>query len=176
MSIMWRVSKFRQRSLRNGRVYQNQDKKLLSFLQLPYVNHSFLRDFPQHWSLMAEMVTILLKLLAQPWPVWLGWLEHHPVMEGLLIWFSIRATHLGFGFNPQLGYVWEGNWLMFFSVFQKLWKKKKVHWWRLKEKIKTTGPIVFWIVLTSKVFSGKVSVNMPNVCVNYYSSFDIGEK
>ena len=45
-----------------------------------------------------------------PWPVWLSWLEHHPVTERLWVQFPHRAhTYLHLWVDPQSELVWEAT-------------------------------------------------------------------
>ena len=52
-----------------------------------------------------------------PWPVWLSWLEHHPVHEKFGGLIPRQGTHLGCGFSPQSARVWEATYQCFFLSF-----------------------------------------------------------
>ena len=66
------------------------------------------------------------------------WLEHWPVTEGLLIWFSVREHTQVLGSIPSWGVCEKAiDWCFSLSLSKAV--KKKVLWWTLKEKIKTIG-------------------------------------
>ena len=96
---------------------------------------------------------VLRKYWSFPWPLWLSWLEHHPVTERLWVWFLVWADKWGMGLIPSLG-AWSpaqahttpgpgaygSNWLMLLShinisfspflcpFFSLSHKKKKKFW------------------------------------------------
>ena len=57
----------------------------------------------------------ILKVKRQPWPVWLSWLEHHPVDQKVTGLIPSQGTYLGCRFDPQSGPTQEGNQSMFLS-------------------------------------------------------------
>ena len=50
-------------------------------------------------------------LLKKPWswPVWLSWLEHHPINHSNGHLIPGQGTYLGCRFNPQSEHVWEAT-------------------------------------------------------------------
>ena len=48
-------------------------------------------------------------------PVWLSWLDCHPIHQQVGSLIPGQDAHLDCGFSPQLGCIWEGNQLVFLS-------------------------------------------------------------
>ena len=52
---------------------------------------------------------------SQPaWPVWLSWLEYHPVDQKVMGLIPSQGTCLGCGFGPWLGRIWQATNRSFF--------------------------------------------------------------
>ena len=60
--------------------------------------------------------------MTQPWPVWLSWLERHPIHEKTEGLISSKGTHLSCEFYPQSGSLQEAADRRFFltSMFLSL--------------------------------------------------------
>ena len=42
----------------------------------------------------------ILKKFCKPWPVWLSWLEHHPINQMAMGLIPSQGTCLGYRFGP----------------------------------------------------------------------------
>ena len=58
---------------------------------------------------MTERKREIEKKNVEPWPVWLGWLEHCPLDQEVTHSIPGQGTHPGFGIDPQSGHVRESN-------------------------------------------------------------------
>ena len=61
------------------------------------------------WVLWASDLENCNKVNLGAWPVWLSWLEHHPLDQRVVGSIPRQGTYPGCGFNPWLGRVWQGN-------------------------------------------------------------------
>ena len=60
---------------------------------------------------------IFIKIVLLPWPVWLSWLECHPVHQKVASSITGQGTHLGCRFGTKLGRVWEAiSWCFFLTM------------------------------------------------------------
>ena len=50
-----------------------------------------------------------LKLTLPPWPLWLSWIEHHPINCKAAGSIPGQGTYLGCRFGSQSGHVWEAT-------------------------------------------------------------------
>ena len=81
---------------------------------------------------------------SQPaWPVWLSWLEYHPVDQKVMGLIPSQGTCLGCGFGPWLGRIWQATNRSFFlspSPYLPLsLRSKSVSWGKEKEKKGTSS-------------------------------------
>ena len=54
-------------------------------------------------------ILYLTKALKGPWPVWLSWLEHCSIEQGVMKSIPVQDTCLGCGFGPWLRCIWEAT-------------------------------------------------------------------
>lgn len=62
----------------------------LFLLQTPLLLVVPARDFYNVRLPLGDLSSFLKNAL-EPWPAWLGWLEHHSVTKGPWVWFLVRA-------------------------------------------------------------------------------------
>ena len=61
------------------------------------------------------------KYLCLPWPMWLSWLEHHPLNQRAMDSIPSHGSYPVCGLDPWSGWVGEGNQLVFlFHIYVSL--------------------------------------------------------
>ena len=88
-----------------------------------------------------------------PWPVWLSWLQCHPINQKVTGWIPHQGTHLGCRFGPELGRVQGATDPCFSltSVFLSLCLSFPPPLSKINERVSKINPQVR-IKKTSKVF------------------------
>ena len=62
------------------------------------------------WGLEMKVGLLKMKFFNQPWLVWLGWLEHHPLTERFQVSIPSWDIYLGCGFDPWSRYIRSPLW------------------------------------------------------------------